>query len=112
MTTKFDISNYTQLNNEINDLFRTGLYSHVAISIFTDEAKTTPYVCPMGMTISSKKIKKVEKVAQFTDPNTGVVNKQKLCVIFDDNKCCEAIDTETVDLWYSLEGVAIVRRRF
>mgnify|MGYP001165180829 FL=1 len=112
MTTKFDISNYTQLNSEINALFRTGLYSHVAISIFTDEAKTTPYVCPMGMTIASKKIKKVEKVAQYTDPNTGVVNKQKICVVFDDDKCCECIDSETVDLWYSLEGVAIVRRRF
>jgi hypothetical protein len=111
MTTKFDISNYTQLNNEINALFRTGLYSHVAISIFTDEAKTTPYVC-MGMTIASKKIKKVEKVAQYTDPNTGVVNKQKICVVFDNDKCCECIDSETVDLWYSLEGVAIVRRRF
>lgn len=112
MTTKFELSNYTQINTEINSLFRTGLYSHVAISLFTDQAKTTAYVCPNGMTISSKKIKKVQKKNAYTDVNTGQAVNALICVDFDDDSCCECIDSVTGDLWYTLEGVAITRRRF
>lgn len=112
MTTKFELNNYTQINSEINSLFKTGLYSHVAISLFTDEAKTTPYVCPNGMTIASKKIKKVQKKNAYTDVVTGQSVSALICVDFDDDSCCECIEAETGDLWYSLEGIAIVRRRF
>jgi len=59
MTTKFEINQYSALNSEINALFKTGLYSHVAINIFTDEAGTTPYVCDNGMTVAQKKLKKL-----------------------------------------------------
>ena len=65
MTTKFDIDNYAQLNTDINALFRTGLYSHVAISLFTDEAGTTPYNCPGGFDVTAKKIKKREWIEDY-----------------------------------------------
>jgi|TARA_B100000035_G_C20783980_1_gene458154 hypothetical protein len=112
MTTKFDIDNYAQLNTDINTLFRTGLYSHVAISLFTDEAGTTPYNCPGGFDVTAKKIKKVAKNAAYKDATTGADVRAKICVEFDDDTMCECINPDTGDLWYKLEGVAIVRRRF
>lgn len=112
MTTKFEINKYSALNSEINALFKTGLYSHVAINIFTDEAGTTPYVCPMGMTIAQKKIKKVVKTSAHKDIATDTTINAKLCVDFDDDTCCDCVESETQDLWYTLEGVPIVRRRF
>ena len=38
MTTKLDTTNYAKLNEDMTALFRTGLYSGVAITLYVDEA--------------------------------------------------------------------------
>ena len=44
MTTKLNSSNYAKLNEDMTALFRTGLYSGVAITLYTDEAGTSVFV--------------------------------------------------------------------
>ena len=111
MTTKFEINQYSALNSEINALFKTGLYSHVAINIFTDEAGTTPYTCDDSTQIINKRLVKAKKVDSYVDPNTSQTVKPKVCLDFDDGHCCDCIDDDD-NLWYKLEGIPIQRRRF
>jgi len=111
MTTQLNTSNYTQLNTDTKALFQTGLYSGVAVSVYTDEAGTTPYTCDDNTQIVNKKLIKAQKVNSYIDPNTQQPVKPKVCLEFDDRHCCNCIDDDD-NLWYKLEGIPIQRRRF
>lgn len=110
MTTKLNTSNYAKLNEEMTALFRTGLYSGVAITLYTDEAATTVFVYN-GIPIDRKKVTKVVKTDAFTDKETGELQKAHVDVFFEDGSwsiCTDEID----DCWYKLDGIPVQRRRF
>lgn len=110
MTTKLDTSNYAKLNEDMTALFKTGLYSGVAITLYTDEAGTTVFVYE-GLPIDKKKVTRVTKTAPYTDKETGEIVKAHVDVYFDDGKW--SICTDEVDsCWYKLEGIPVQRRRF
>ena len=110
MTTKLDTSNYAKLNEDMTALFRTGLYSGVAITLYTEEAATNIFVYN-GLPIDTKKVTKVVKTASYTDKETGNIVKAHVDVYFDDGKW--SICTDEVDsCWYKLEGIPVQRRRF
>jgi|TARA_B110000967_G_C18900227_1_gene574281 hypothetical protein len=110
MTTILNSTYYAQLNADMATLFKTGLYSGVAITLFTDEAGTSPFVYN-GITIQNKKVTKVTKTAAYTDKKTGEIIKAHVDVYFDDGAwsiCTDEVD----DVWYSLNGIPVQRRRF
>ena len=110
MAQKLDTTNYAKLNEDMTALFKTGLYSGVAITLYSDEAATTVFVYE-GSPVEKKKVTKVVKTAGYTDKNTGEVLKPHVDVYFDDGKwsiCTDEIDT----CWYKLEGIPVQRRRF
>lgn len=110
MTTQLNTSNYAQLNNEMTTIFKTGLYSGVAMTIFTDEAGTNVYVYN-GIPIQNKRVKKVVKTDPYTDKNTGEQIKAHVDVVFEDGSL--SICTDEVDsCWYTLQGIPVQRRRF
>ena len=110
MTTKLNTANYTQLNTDIATLFRTGLYSGVAITLYTDEAGTNVFSYN-GTAIDKKKVAKAVKTDSYTDKNTSEIIKANINISFDDGT--SSICTDEVDnCWYKLEGIAVQRRRF
>lgn len=110
MTTKLNTANYSQLNTDIATLFRTGLYSGVAITLYTDEAGTSIFSYN-GNPIEQKKVAKAIKTDSYTDKNSGEVVKANINISFDDGS--ESICTDDVDnCWYKLDGIAVQRRRF
>jgi len=110
MTTKLNTENYTQLNTDIATLFRTGLYSGVAITLYTDEAGTNVFIYN-GTAIDGKKVSKAVKTAAYTDKNTGELQKANVNISFDDGTT--SICTDDIDsCWYKVEGIAVQRRRF
>ena len=110
MTTKLNSSNYAKLNEDMTALFRTGLYSGVAITLYTDEAGTSVFVYN-SIPIDNKKVSKVTKTAAYTDKDSGELGKAHVDVFFDDGNW--SICTDEVDeCWYTLEGIPVQRRRF
>jgi|SaaInlV_150m_DNA_4_1039716.scaffolds.fasta_scaffold26625_2 hypothetical protein len=110
MTTKLNTENYTQLNTDIATLFRTGLYSGVAITLYADEAGTSVFLYN-GSAIERKKVSKAVKTAPYTDKNTGELIKANINISFDDGT--SSICTDDIDsCWYKVEGIAVQRRRF
>jgi hypothetical protein len=110
MTTKLNTSNYAKLNEDMTALFRTGLYSGVAITLYSDEAGTTVFVYN-DVPIDRKKVSKVVKTDAYTDKETGELQKAHVDVFFDDGSwsiCTDDID----ECWYKLDGIPVQRRRF
>lgn len=110
MTTKLNSTYYAQLNADMSTLFKTGLYSGVAITLFTDEAGTNVFVYN-GIPIQNKKVTKVTKTAAYVDKTTGENVKAHVDVFFDDGSW--SICTDDIDqCWYKLDGIPVQRRRF
>jgi hypothetical protein len=110
MTTKLDTANYAKLNEDMTALFRTGLYSGVAITLYVDEAGANIFSYE-GTPIDKKKVTKVTKTASYTDKETNELVQAHIDVYFDDGKW--SICTDEVDsCWYKLEGIPVQRRRF
>ena len=55
MITKFEINNYYQFSNSINELYASGLYSGILITIYNDENGTNIHTNNDGILLNKKK---------------------------------------------------------
>lgn len=111
MTTKFETANYSHLNTSMSDLLKTGLYSAVGITIYDDEAGTVIHECDDGTLMDKKPILNIKKIDSYTDKDTNSIVNACVEIVFSDSKKCMCADG-THNLWYKLDGIPIVRRRF
>jgi hypothetical protein len=110
MTTILNSTYYAELNSDMTTLFKTGLYSGVAITLFTDEAGNDIFVYN-GVPINIKQVSKVTKTAAYVDKQTGANIKAHVDIFFDDG--LSSICTDDIDqVWYKLDGIPVQRRRF
>ena len=56
MITKFEINNYYQFSNSINELYASGLYSGILITIYNDENGTNIHTNNDGILLNKKKL--------------------------------------------------------
>ena len=80
---KLTSTNYTQINSSITELMRTGTYSGVAMTVYTDEALTTIAIGPNGNPIEKRKVVSVNTTNSYTDTN-GVLINPSIIVMFAD----------------------------
>ncbi len=110
MAVKIDTSNYSKMNQDINDLMKTGLYSGVNINIYTDAAATTFATDGAGQ-MSDKKIAKLNQTGAYTIAANNVFVNACIDIVFADGSSFKVVDNVD-NYWYTLEGVVFNRRRF
>jgi len=110
MATQLNTSNYSKLNADITDIMRTGQYSGVTISIYTDSAGTI-FATDGSAPIENKKISKLNTTGAYTITATGESINASIEVVFDDGSSFKAFDNID-EYWYKIEGIVFQRRRF
>ena len=110
MTTQFNTTNYAKLNNDITEIMRTGTFSGVMISIYTDSAGTI-LATDGSAPIENKQVSKVNTTGAYTINATGEVVNASIEVVFTDGSSFKSFDNAD-DYWYKVEGITIQRRRF
>jgi hypothetical protein len=110
MASKFNTNNYSKINNDITDIMRSGLYSGVTISIYTDSAGTI-FARDGTAPIEHKKISKINTTGAYTINATGETVNASIEVVFDDGSSFKAFD-DIDEYWYTIEGIVFQRRRF
>jgi hypothetical protein len=110
MAIRLDVAGYTQLNNSIGDLLRSGTCSSVLMNIHTNSSATAPLVDGNGPVIK-RQISSVNVVQEHTDQTTGIKTNGYVTVVFADGS--SVVSTESVDqYWYVLETTPYQPRRF
>lgn len=107
---KLTSTNYTQINSSITELMRTGTFSGVAMTVYTDEALTTIAIGPNGTPIEKRKVISVNTTNSYTDAN-GVLINPSLIVMFADKTEIKSIDTVD-NYWFSVEGIVLKKKTF
>lgn len=107
---KLTSSNYTQINSGITELMRTGTFSGVAMTVYTDEALTNMVVDANGSPIEKRKVVSVNTTNAYTDAN-GVLINPSLIVMFVDKTEIKSVDTVD-NYWYSIEGIILKKKTF
>lgn len=110
MATQLNTINYSKLNTDITDIMRTGLYSGVTMSIYTDSSCTT-FATDGSAPVENKKISKINTTGSYTITITGETINASTEVVFDDTSSFKVFDTID-EYWYKLEGIVFQRRRF
>lgn len=108
---KLSTSNYEELNNNIQNLLKTGKFSSVNISIFLDANGTQIANTEIG-TLENKPIKNVSHTDAYEDKNNGSKHPSKLSIAFNDGTSLDYVDS-MIDCWYTISGNQnIVRKKF
>lgn len=110
MASKLNTNNYSKINNDITDIMRSGLYSGVTISIYTDSAATI-FARDGNAPIEHKKISKINTTGAYTINASGETVNASIEVVFDDGSSFKAFDNID-EYWYTIEGIVFQRRRF
>ena len=111
MITKFEINNYYQFSNSINELYASGLYSGILITIYNDENGTNILTNNDGILLNKKKIINIKKRDPYIDNKTNLNVPPYIELFFADTTMNILIDNNT-NLWYTLEGIPFSHRSF
>lgn len=110
MATQLNTTNHDALNTEMTNLFRTGSYSGVKISIYTDSAANT-FATDSNGNIENRKISQILKTAAYTHPTTNQQIKANVKIIFSDGT--SLISTDDIDTYYYVvSGETFAHRSF
>ena len=108
---KLSTANYEELNNNIQDLLKTGVYSSVNITIFLDANGTQVANTEIGR-LENKPIKNVSQTDAYEDKNNGSKQPAKLTIAFKDGGSLDYVDS-MIDCWYTISGNQnTVRKKF
>jgi hypothetical protein len=110
MSGSLNSSNYEVINSEICDLLNTGLYSSVAINIYSNSNCTAIAKDEEGNDLTNKVILNVSKILAHKDENGNDVN-DKITFTFNDNSTL-ILDDEFDNYWYILTGVPMKFTKF
>jgi hypothetical protein len=110
MATQFNTTNYSQLNTDITDIMRSGTFSGVSISIYTD-AEATTFAVDGNAPLENKKISKLNTTGSYTITATNQFVNASLEVVFDDGSSFKSFDVVD-EHWYKIEGIVFNRRKF
>ncbi len=110
MTTKLSTSNYTALNSGITELMRTGTFSGVSITVYSDASGTTVVNDNTGTQVHHLKITSVNTTNEYIDSNGATINAT-LIIGFSNNSNLTAVDNVN-DYWYKIEGIVLIKRTF
>jgi|UniRef100_A0A6C0LNX1 hypothetical protein len=110
MSGSLNSSNYEMINNEICDLLNTGMYSSVAINIYSNAICTTIAQDEEGNDLSNKVILNVSKISAHKDENGNDIN-DKITFTFNDNSTL-ILDDELDNYWYILTGIQMKFTKF
>tara|TARA_Y100000389_G_C17450602_1_gene514508 strand:+ start:178 stop:507 length:330 start_codon:yes stop_codon:yes gene_type:complete len=101
MSNRITTQTYSQFNTDITELLKTGQYSKIITTIYTDEACTTVALLD-GTPIENVHVKKIATTASYLDKDSNTV-APRVHVTFGENKCLCVVDN--VDsYWYKLSG--------
>ena len=108
---KLSTANYGELNDNIQNLLKTGVYSSVNITIFLDANGTQVANTEIGR-LENKSIKNVSQTDAYEDKNTGTSEPAKLTISFKDGGSLDYVDS-MIDCWYKITGQQnAVRKKF
>lgn len=108
---KLSTANYEELNSNIQNLLKTGVFSSVNITIFLDANGSQVANTEIGR-LENKPIKNVSQTDAYDDKNNGSKHPAKLTITFKDGGSLEYVDT-MVDCWYTITGNQnVVRKKF
>jgi len=110
MATKINTTTYSKINADIIDIMRTGLYSGVNISIYTDETATV-FATDGNAPIENVKISKLNTTGAFTIAATSEFVNGSIELVFGDGSSFKVVDTVD-EFWCTLEGIVYTRRTF
>jgi hypothetical protein len=110
MATQFNTTNYSQLNADITDIMRSGTYSGVTISIYTD-ADATTFAVDGNAPLENKKISKLNTTGSYTITASNLFVNAALEVVFDDSSSFKSFDNID-EHWYKIDGILFNRRKF
>mgnify|MGYP001213681820 CR=1 FL=1 len=110
MATQLNTSNYSKINTDITELMRTGNFSGVNITIYTDSAATT-IALDGAAPIENKQVAKINTIGAYTIASSGQFVNACIVVTFTDGSSLSSKDSED-EYWYKLEGITYVRRTF
>lgn len=110
MATQFNTTNYSQLNADITDIMRSGTYSGVTISIYTD-ADATTFAVDGNAPLENKKISKLNTTGSYTITASNQFVNAALEVVFDDSSSFKSFDNID-EHWYKIDGILFNRRKF
>lgn len=110
MATQLNNNNYSKLNTDITDIMRTGTFSGVSMSIYTD-AEATIFALDGNAPIENRKISKINATGAYTIASNNQFVNANIEVIFSDGTSFKAVDTVD-EVWYKLEGIIFQRRTF
>ena len=108
---KLSTENYEELNANIQEIFKAGIYSTVSITIYLDSKGTQIANTEIGK-LENKNIKNISQRASYEDKHTGNTHPTVLTVSFKDGGTLD-YHNNLVDCWYSLSGLQnAVRKKF
>jgi len=108
---KLSTANYEELNENIQNLLKSGVYSSVNITIFLDANGTQVANTEIGR-LENKSIKNVSQTDAYEDKNNGTNEPAKLTITFKEGGSLDYIDT-MIDCWYTITGHQnAVRKKF
>lgn len=108
---KLSTANYEELNDHIQDLLKTGVYSSVNITIFLDANGKQVANTEIGR-LENKPIKNVSQTDAYDDKNNGTKYPAKLTIAFKNGGSLEYVDS-MIDCWYAISGIEnTVRKKF
>ena len=108
---KLSTANYNELNDNIQNLLKSGAFSSVNITIFLDANGTQVANTEIGR-LYNKSIKNVSHTDAYDDKRNGIRYPAKLTIVFKDGGSLDYTDN-MIDCWYIISGVEqIVRKKF
>lgn len=108
MAIQLNIANYNDLVSSIGDLFRSGQYKSVTISVFGDAEGTVFAHDNHGHPIQHRGIISASTKSEYTDIDRNLVYGTVTLNLSDGSVfvCTEVIQSN----WYTLSGVSIYQR--
>ena len=110
MATQFNTTNYSQLNTDITEIMRSGTFSGVSISIYTD-ADATTFALDGNAPLENRKISKINTTGSYTITATNQFINSSVEVVFHDGSSFKSFDNVD-EHWYKIEGIIFNRRKF
>lgn len=110
MAVQIKTSDYSGMNESINQFLNSGKYTATTMSIYSDESASTLVTDENG-SIENRQIASVTVVYDYVDPVTEQNMNGYTTIEFADGS--KFIATDNVDnYWYVLSGIPYVARRF
>ena len=108
---KLSTVDYDELNNNIQSILKTGVFSSVNITIFLDANGSQIANTEIGR-LENKPIKNVSQTDAYEDKNDNSTQPAKLTITFKDGGSLEYVDS-MIDCWYTINGNQnSVRKKF